>query len=95
MQVVLVRWRPRTPGWTTARLHTVLDASTAPADQIAHVRVEDDAEEWRLAMFVHSPTAGMARAAVQALVIRTAASLPVRPDVLDVEVVTEWFRLPR
>lgn len=95
MQVVLVRWRPREPARTPEQLRATVMAGAAPADRIAHVRVDGDSEEWRLALFVQVATGTAARTTVQELVSRTAAVLPVPPDLLDVELVTEWFQHPR
>ena len=93
MQVVLVRWRPRDPGRDAGELRDALAAAAAPADRVAHVRVDDHAEEWRLALFVHAPTRTAALTTVRELVSRTAAVMPVRPELLEVELVTDWFRL--
>jgi hypothetical protein len=95
MQVVLVRWRPRDPGRDAGELSSALAAAAAPADRVAHVRVDDHAEEWRLALFVHAPTRTAALTTVRELVSRTAAVMPVRPELLEVELVTDWFRLSR
>jgi hypothetical protein len=94
MQVVLVRWRPRAAGRSAERLQAELAAATAPADRVAHVRVEEDGEEWRLVLFVHASTGPAALTAVEELVRRTAAVLPVRPERLDIELATAWFRSP-